>query len=753
MSAYAVSKETSDLDDPTKCGRESCIYIAPGDELANNEVEEDALSGPYSPHDWRDVPDGYELRMQAYKEAWTQCFRHMQSIIQALHAPVAKEVVTQVKSAYMDTLPGLPYAELPAILVFGGSSALYSDIIQQLEVSVEVEDDSAADEAESDITASDGAIMIHLYPGDFPNLTAAMKSIVTGFIDQSTDSGHSPCMRPREWHEAQAGCVACYLRCQRAGRLVQITCLHIPELPLVYILAMSSPPSPSFLHTTYSRSTLALLSIHKFSAPLNVELIDELVEKTFCDPNFEPAVMLGPGSLGFLADFVSRHTASVDATLTIIQLALMKHFTEPLTVFVESSTLGLRNERLAGQKLDQSESQPFRDVLTSRLARSTSNPDDIDEDAISLLRSVNAARDGFYRKLRTMRIGLSVMNIVRQAIETERENESSMLDTLIAALRGRANRDVRQLATALSKCNAQQLQIVLQKLQALYDGLQDSDARDAETNAHVRVSEALIELTDADNASVDAEKIRDSLVARLAKDLGEWLIGYLEERLVRLDDGPLWDIWYTGSAPFPAELINPAPRPALVSALAYPNEHAAAYARLLRMYIPQDKAETGSADQDVREGEGEDEDALPDTALLFRRYAEAGRLVNVYDWFQSFAGALDGRRRRERRAAVTSSGNAHAHGVSGAVSNGKGKGRARAHIPMEVDGADEDACRSEEEESELGEDEDEAAAEAWRIEVQVRFIRALHELDYLGVVKPTGRKADHVVRTLYNVVY
>lgn len=127
----------------------------------------------------------------------------------------------------------------------------------------------------------------------------------------------------------------------------------------------------------------------------------------------------------------------------------MKHFTEPLTIFIESSTLGLRNERLAGQKLDQPESQPFRDVLTSRLARSTSNPDDVDEDAISLLRSVNAARDGFYRKLRTMRIGLSVMNIVRQAIGTERENESSMLDTLIAALRGRANRDVRQLATAL----------------------------------------------------------------------------------------------------------------------------------------------------------------------------------------------------------------------------------------------------------------------------------------------------------------
>jgi len=38
--------------------------------------------------------------------------------------------------------------------------------------------------------------------------------------------------------------------------------------------------------------------------------------------------------------------------------------------------------------------------------------------------------------------------------------------------------------------------------------------------------------------------------------------------------------------------------------------------------------------------------------------------------------------------------------------------------------------------------------ENWRLEVQARFIRALHELDYVGFIKHTGRKRDHVLRTV-----
>ena len=68
----------------------------------------------------------------------------------------------------------------------------------------------------------------------------------------------------------------------------------------------------------------------------------------------------------------------------------------------------------------------------------------------------------------------------------------------------------------------------------------------------------------------------------------------------------------------------------------------------------------------------------------------------------------------------------------------KGKGRA---TPATTDGEDE------EDDGEVDEEEE----ERWRVEVQARFVRALHELDYMGFVKHTGRKPDHVIRTIYDV--
>jgi origin recognition complex subunit 3 len=105
---------------------------------------------------------------------------------------------------------------------------------------------------------------------------------------------------------------------------------------------------------------------------------------------------------------------------------------------------------------------------------------------------------------------------------------------------------------------------------------------------------------------------------------------------------------------------------------------------------------------------------LPDTSILFERYMEAGRLINVYDLFQSFSVALE----QQREQLVQ------------AVPQQDGKGKDTAS-----------------EENETPEDEE----ERWAVEVHARFIRALHELDYMGFIKHTGRKADHVLKTVYDV--
>ncbi len=93
-------------------------------------------------------------------------------------------------------------------------------------------------------------------------------------------------------------------------------------------------------------------------------------------------------------------------------------------------------------------------------------------------------------------------------------------------------------------------------------------------------------------------------------------------------------------------------------------------------------------------------------------------MINVYDWFESFQLALE--RQREHLKEQDNDKKRKSSPKK------RGKGKAAVEQP----------------------EEDE---ERWRLEVQARFIRALHELDYLGFIKHTGRKADHVLRTVFDV--
>lgn len=105
-------------------------------------------------------------------------------------------------------------------------------------------------------------------------------------------------------------------------------------------------------------------------------------------------------------------------------------------------------------------------------------------------------------------------------------------------------------------------------------------------------------------------------------------------------------------------------------------------------------------------------------------------MINVYDWFESFGVVLESQRRHARKRA-----DARSVMVVTTPQKGKGKGKQKQ---VEEDVEDE-------------EEEDEEDEEKWKMEVQARFMRSLHELDYLGFIKHTGRKADHVLRTVFDV--
>ena len=115
--------------------------------------------------------------------------------------------------------------------------------------------------------------------------------------------------------------------------------------------------------------------------------------------------------------------------------------------------------------------------------------------------------------------------------------------------------------------------------------------------------------------------------------------------------------------------------------------------------------------------------SMPDTSILFQRYLESGKMINVFDWFESFTVVLEAQKEHARKDVSARD------ALTRTPSRRKGKQR---HV-------EEDPEESEEE------------LEKWRLEIQARFIRALHELDYIGLIKHTGRKADHVMRTVFDV--
>jgi origin recognition complex subunit 3 len=99
-------------------------------------------------------------------------------------------------------------------------------------------------------------------------------------------------------------------------------------------------------------------------------------------------------------------------------------------------------------------------------------------------------------------------------------------------------------------------------------------------------------------------------------------------------------------------------------------------------------------------------------------------MINVYDWFESFQAVLEEQRKQLEKKRLVGQG-------SPRKKSGKGKGKQAQSV--------------------VEEDDREQDEEKWKMEVQARFMRALQELDYLGFIKHTGRKVDHVQRTVFDI--
>ncbi|KAJ8589790.1 hypothetical protein M405DRAFT_791254 [Rhizopogon salebrosus TDB-379] len=698
----------TDLEDVTQ----TTVYIPFSDS--------DHVDAPVPPSLFpeRDFLYGCQFRFQVCRTAWAKCLRRMQELIHSLHAPVIESVVEHVKKSYTDELPGLPYPELPVVSVTSSStsSSLFDEISSRLE--------GSTGELFGD---SNDHFVTHVFPSDCPNITGAMKAVVSGFVSRSPSEEQNIKRKPstslaaydisllEAWYRA-----ACDVQDDHRNRTRMVVIMHdfeqlephvvqdmfeicssyIPRLPLVFILALSSPPSPSYIHATYPRSTLALLRMRNCPFPPAQQSMHNILLKTFFDPIFEPDIMMGPTAIDFAVEFFTRHSSSFDGLLSIFQLAHMKHFEEPLTLLAPVQPLGRPKD--AAKVLLTPDAFPFLDALFARVHESaliapiehatrwrTATID-------SLLSSVDTARDTFQMRTKLLRVAFRLVLHIRQFMLAQgykaAQGEQTVPELMCLALRGRLGIAYSNLCSIVRKLPAAKLDDFMQLVHDFFQDVPD-DVRAEEDEVISRVDMAHEMLT------------RDASAEDISDLLGNWLLEYFRLRIIALEDIPLWDIWYTGLTPFPSELINPSPRASILAGLIHPQ---------------------GYISPGHPSGDDDDDEELPDTSILFKGYLESGKMINVYDWFESFAVVLEARKRQLVKKHITDG----KYGNSGTPSRKKGKQKQ-----VEVDNEDADAEGDEEE---------------WHMEVQARFIRALQELDYLGFIKHTGRKVDHVMRIVFD---
>ncbi|TEB32692.1 hypothetical protein FA13DRAFT_1686816 [Coprinellus micaceus] len=659
--------------------------------------------------------------LRAYKQAWDRCLERIQTTVQELLEPHVEDVVKKILDD--TTVPGLPNPELPVISIsnpiFGAS--FLNDVCERLD------------------TPS-----VHIYPSDCVNITSAMRALVTGLVETvdipvkhraATSLATFDINYLSAWYkqlEDEPTLLVVLHNFEEFDPSVMqdvfyICSQHLPQLPLSFILSLSTP-LPTYLHMVYPRATLSHLRIRDVAIPNGMSVLNEILSQTFFSPDFTPDVIPGPASLEYIADFFSRHSRTLDSLITNIQLVHMKHFSvEPLACLVYPIP-----ERPSPAVVEVA----FARILAFEPKFSISPEEEFSatETLIAKVYECRVAVLGVYRKLK---IAFDLMKRVQLFCVARKykgmgwDIENGLTQIFLQFLSGKAtvHRWVKEMHRIVRLLSEDQLEAFHAEFMAFYEEYVRDGADLLTWERH------LGDWDRTEEAPLISEKGLED-----PGNLAGYLVYFINDCLSRqIEDIPLWEIWYSGDTPFPSELVNPSIRASILAGLLRPLEFTS---------IP---IQPKNVIKDTNEGSLW---RLPDTSILFRRYLDSGRMVNVYDWFESFQAVLETQkeelkkqsargRKRKASAKGKEKGTKKRASVSSKKQSGKGKGKQRQ---LDDDEAGEDEMDADGEEGE-GED----AEEKWKLEVQARFMRALHELDYLAFIKHTKRRADHVVRTVFEV--
>ncbi|KAG2007073.1 hypothetical protein CC2G_014798 [Coprinopsis cinerea AmutBmut pab1-1] len=431
------------------------------------------------------------IRFKAYRKAWTKCLDRIQYITRSLLDPIASQIVEEIEDN--DVLPGLPRDELPVITVtnpvFRGTF-LY-DIAERLDNPV-----------------------VHLHPSDCLNVVTGMRGIVSGFVEGNPEIVRAMHKTTTSLANYDIQLLAAWYKHYRSIKgdedtrllvvlhdfeaftptvmqdIFYIYSQHLADLPLVFILSMSSPV-PSYLNVAYPRSTLTRLRIRQLTMPGGVSVLNSILLDTFFSVDFQPDIVIGPIALQFIADYYTRWDPTLDALITNIQLIYMKHFiNEPITALAHSTP---SEDDLVGSEWASfvegilTRLTPISKKLTAKerdqqwKALTTSNLPDL----------VETHRSQFRLRVANLVLAFNVMKLIQLFLVEEGYKglgwklDEGLSDILVEFLQNNVDRDIKDLSLIMRKLGVEQLDRLLPQIHEFLSSIESDEGPIADASSAI----------------------------------------------------------------------------------------------------------------------------------------------------------------------------------------------------------------------------------------------------------------------------
>ncbi|XP_067141152.1 origin recognition complex subunit 3 isoform X2 [Centruroides vittatus] len=465
---------------------------------------------------------------------------------------------------------------------------------------------------------------------------------------------------------------------------------YVDKLPLVLIFGVAT--AMTTVHTSLTQKASSCLAIESFYSLSPVDYLSQVLQ-IIMNPSLP--FKMGPNVFRLVVDYVLFYDFSVTNLKRLLKFCLFEHFYE------NKASILCCNENTVADNVRKLSKTELDDIIAlhsikSRLGGSRPNnrrtpiKQNIQKIIIDSLQNIhtNASEidclmpclHGLVKDIPGQPFGKQIRElyqlILERDISTTEEFEKSFklfgmmstedmarnLENFICILNEQYNgRKVESLVRI-----GTDIQDYLEKLKKLPENLP--------INVEEKTKSIMLNWGKMTSRSQLKEKLKDLVEHKKETPQEVWcndLISYLKRvfgKLTSPSNLPLHEVFYFDDVAAVERHMLPSPRAALQNALRHPHNYLQCSCCKLK-----DLDEVPSS--------------LPDICIAYKLHLECGRLINLYDWFQSFCMILQKKKQR------------------------KGK-----------NGKKEDSV------------------------LFARFMNCVTELQLLGFIKPTQRKTDHMMR-------